>query len=272
MNQALTVHESFARFIERPDRESFRNLLKGHVGELRQCDFKELWPSNAALAKHILGIANSGGGCLVAGVAERDDGSLDPVGLGALKDKADLQSGVKVYLPPVLADATEIADFVYSASEWEALNGKKFQVLMIYPRTANVPFVALRGGEGIRAGAIYVRREGATEEGSYDDVQRLIKARLSAEPKSAEARSLKHHLEELKVLYDHVPMTIVDGSKVANREPTEFDSLFAELARAFTSFVPQHKRNPDYPEEEFERFVLRMLDTKKMVIERIVSG
>jgi hypothetical protein len=272
MNHVVTVHESFARFTERPDRETFRNLLRGHVGELRQCDFKEAWPTNSALAKHVLAIANSGGGCLVVGVAERNDGTLDPIGMEALTDKADLTSGVKIYLPPQLNDAIEIADFAYNASDWETLNGKKFQVMVIHPNTPSVPFVAMRGGEGVRAGAIYIRREGATEEALYDDVQRLLKARMSAEPKSVEARSLNDHLEELKVLYNHIPKTVIDPAAPVKYEPGEVGKLFVQLAQSMSKFAPAHMPNPHLPDELYDQFVRRMLDTKKMVIERLIGG
>jgi hypothetical protein len=60
--ESKTVHESFSRFFEAPSRESLRVLLKEHVGELRNCDFKETWPEHAPVARHLLGLANSGGG------------------------------------------------------------------------------------------------------------------------------------------------------------------------------------------------------------------
>ena len=90
-----TVHEAFSRFFEKPTRESFRNLLKEHVGELRNCDFKEDWPDNAALAKHLLGVGNAGGGCLILGVKENPDKTTTPAGIAQIKDKADILNAVK---------------------------------------------------------------------------------------------------------------------------------------------------------------------------------
>jgi predicted HTH transcriptional regulator len=172
-NKSKTVHESFSKFFENPTRESLRNLLKEHVGELRNCDFKELWPDHASVAKHLLGLANVGGGCLIIGVKENGDKTLSPVGI-AIKDKADIISGVKLFIPEPLLAALEIADFSYDSAEYQALIGKRFQVLFVHPRPDSVPFVAERAGAGIRSGAIYLRKEGATDEATYAEVQRLI--------------------------------------------------------------------------------------------------
>ena len=186
-----TVHEAFARFFENPTRESFRSLLKEHVGELRNCDFKEDWPETGALAKHLIGIGNAGGGCLILGVKENADKSTQPQGLGQIKDKADISNGLKAYLPEPLFAAIETADFKYEASEYAALVGKLFQVVFVHARPESLPFLAQRGTTGLRAGAIYVRREGQTEEASYEEVQTLIRQRLAAVPQTEEARNIK---------------------------------------------------------------------------------
>lgn len=96
----------------------------------------------------------------------------------------------KTYLPEPLLAAIEIADFKYEASEYAALMGKLFQVIFVHARPESLPFVAQRGTTGLRAGAIYVRREGQTEEASYDEVQNLIRQKLAATPQTEEARGM----------------------------------------------------------------------------------
>ena len=130
-NNSKTVHEAFARFFEEPTRESFRALLTEHVGELRSCDFKESWPDHASVSKHILGLANAGGGCLVIGVKENEDKTLSAEGLPDIKDKADIINGIKLFIPEPLLAAVEIGDFAYDASEYASLVGKRFQVLFV---------------------------------------------------------------------------------------------------------------------------------------------
>ena len=256
-----TVHEAFARFFENPTRESFRSLLKEHVGELRNCDFKEDWPETGALAKHLIGIGNAGGGCLILGVKENADKSTQPQGLGQIKDKADISNGLKAYLAEPLLAAIETADFKYEASEYAALVGKLFQVVFVHARPESLPFLAQRGTTGLRAGAIYVRREGQTEEASYEEVQTLIRQRLAAVPQTEEARGIKEHLEELKVLFAEIPRTL-------NAPGSLFEPLFSKTAQQFASmFVGESKPNPNYPSEDYQAFVRRMLDSKKILIE-----
>jgi predicted HTH transcriptional regulator len=67
------LYEEFARFFEKPTREGLRELLKKNVGELQHCDFKVQWPALPKLSRILLGIANSGGGCVIIGVAENED-------------------------------------------------------------------------------------------------------------------------------------------------------------------------------------------------------
>jgi hypothetical protein len=61
------LHEGFARFFEEPRRENLRELLRDTAGEYSHLDFKREWPETWKLARHILAIANSGGGSLVSG-------------------------------------------------------------------------------------------------------------------------------------------------------------------------------------------------------------
>lgn len=263
--ESKTVHEAFSRFFENPTRESFRSLLKEHVGELRNCDFKEDWPEMGALAKHVLGIGNAGGGCLILGVKENADKTTSPQGLQQIKDKADISNGLKAYLPEPLLAAVETADFKYEASEYAALVGKLFQVIFVHARPESLPFVAQRGTTGLRAGAIYVRREGQTEEASYEEVQTLIRQKLAAAPQTEEARGIKEHLEELKVLYAEIPRNL-------NAPGSLFEPLFSKTALQFASmFVGESKTNPNYPSEDYQAFVRRILDEKKSLIEAAIG-
>ena len=259
-----TVHEAFARFFEAPSRESLRTLLKEHVGELRNCDFKAEWPENSALSKHILGIGNAGGGCLIFGVKENDDKSTTPQGLPEFKDKADLANGLKAYLSEPLLNSIETADFKYEASEYAALVGKIFQVIFIHARPESLPFVAQRGGTGIRAGSIYVRREGQTEEATYEEVQRVISDRLAAAPQTLEARNLKEHLEELKVLFSEIPKNLSSPGLV-------FAPISKDMERIARMFAGNLLPNPQYPKEDYQTFVAGLIVRKKRLIESLLS-
>src|SRR3989337_2634025 len=114
------LYEEFAQFFEKPTRESLRELLKNNVSELPNCDFKTQWPALPKVARHLLGIGNSGGGCLIAGVVEKADGTLEPEGLEKLTDKANIVKGVEKYVPTALLANIQILDFSHEASEYLA--------------------------------------------------------------------------------------------------------------------------------------------------------
>lgn len=194
--------EAFARFAEDPDRVRLRDVLRDHTGELDELDFKEDWPEPAKIAKHIIGIANSGGGCIVLGVAQRN-GAFDPVGLPSLKDKADVKNEIQDYLQDELFRLFKVHDFVYEAAEYERIAGKSFQVILIDDDPSHLPFMAGRDGNDVRRNAVYVRRGTSTEEANYAELQRLLNRRLETGYSSSFELDLREHLEQLKVLYEY---------------------------------------------------------------------
>ena len=249
------LKETFASFFEDPSRDSFRELLKGHVGETKNLDFKAEWPKAGVLAKHVLAIANSGGGCIIIGVTEASDKSLEATGLTALQDKADISNSLKTRLPAELATDVSVLDFAYETSDYAALAGKRFQVVFIASDPDHAPFVSDRDGEGLRAGAIYVRREGLSEEASHAEVQRIINARLSSGTSTSAKMELKQHLDHLETLFARVPRKIPSG-------------VTATLLNLSHMWTGASKANPAYPAEDFQQFVLRMISSKKARIER----
>lgn len=244
--------EAFARFAEDPSRESFRKLLTGHLGEARHLDFKESWPDGPALAKHILGLGNTDGGALVIGVEEEPSGSLNPVGLPKLADKADILNGIKKYLPSELFVRVHPLDFTYDASEYSKIVGKSFQVLLVESSAEHTPFIAARSGTGIRDNAIYVRRDGLTDEASHSEVQGLLNRRIETQYSTSRELDLKKHIEQLRALYGEIPQFVT---------PSFFGNLGLGGIGRFAA-----KPNALYPAETVEQFIVRMIAAKKVRI------
>lgn len=259
------LHEDFARFAENPSRESFREFLRNNVGEVLQCDFKEDWPSFPRLARHLLGFGNSGGGCIIIGIAEREDKTLNAKGLDKLSDKTEVFNGIKKFLPYALLPNVDILNFTYEASEYPAIIGKKFQVVFVEDDPKHLPFVACTDGDGIRNNAIYVRRGTSTEEANYEEVQQLINRRIDTGYSTQREIDLQTHLEQLKILFRQVERYhvrtkggIFDEVGVAARSGLFSSALFGQRES-----VP----NPRYPKEDLEAFIVRMIERKKRRIE-----
>jgi hypothetical protein len=230
-------NEDFAKFFAAPSREGLRDLLKNHVGEFDNLDFKQNWPEFHKLARHILGLANSGGGCLCTGMKEKDDKTFEPVGVEQLLDKADLKKGIQKFIPSQVR--YEIVDFSYDDREYGKLVGKKFQIIFVEDIPEYIPFISKSDGVDIQESVIYIRRGTSTEKANYEELQELINRRIETGYSSQEEFGLNRHLSELRILYDQIP----DGHL-----PFSFG-----------------------PSNQFDQFVHRMIDKKKAVIASLVG-
>lgn len=239
--------EIFAHFFEDPSRESFRKVLAGHLGEGRYADFKQQWLPTHELAKKILGFSNTGPSCLIFGVAEKDDKSLEPIGLAEFEDKANVQNKLRKLLPSALMDQITTWDFFYETSDYEKIKGKKFQALIIDYRPEYIPYTANKGTTDLKDTAVYYRRDGLTVEASYDELQQIINSRVETGHSTRQELDIKKHLEHLKALYDELP-----------RNSLLFGHLAAEKLLGLQA--PKHT-GQTYPE-----FIETLISLKKGVI------
>ena len=233
--------EDCAKFLEDPTREGLRNILKNHHGEAKTLDFKQSWEEDwSKTAKHILGFANSGGGCIIYGVLQKNDGSFDPIGLQKIVDKADIINGVQNFIPNKLK--FNVCDFAYEESEYPKIKGKKFQVLLVDNCPKYMPFVSMADGKGIRKNAIYIRKEAETVEANYEELQEVLNRRIETTYSSKSENELERQLAQLKVLYQFIPEHINTLYLVAD---------------------PFMRKNPNYPKETFEDFISKLIEIQK---------
>ena len=168
--QSKGIKEIFVNFFEDPSRDKFRDLIRNNLGEFPYLDFKKDWLSFPKMARHILGFANSDGGCIVVGVAEKEDKTLEATGLETLKDKVQITNGIKKFLPNVLLDRLQVIDFAYEDSEYSKIVGKKFQVIFVETDPKHLPFISMADGTGVQKNKIYVRLGTSTEEANYQQL------------------------------------------------------------------------------------------------------
>ncbi len=258
-----SIKEEFAKFFETPSRESLRDLLKNNLGEFPHCDFKKQWPSFPKIAKHLIGISNTGGGCIIIGVEEKNDNTLEIQGINALTDKSDCTNALKKFLPTKLLRKIEIIDFAYEDSEYNKLVGKKFQVILATSDVKHMPYISCSTGEGIKENVIYIRRGTSTEAANYDELQEILNKRIDTGYSTQSELNLEEHLEQLKILYAHIEQYNV-----------RLRSGLAELAasaitQSISSIVGKQEKtpNPLFPKEGFEEFVAKIIDKKKRKIE-----
>jgi predicted HTH transcriptional regulator len=244
--------EQFARFLEEPSREALRALLRDHLGEFDECDFKVVWPAPGKAARIVLAMANSGGGVVVFGVKQLDDGGFDPVGLTEIEDKTTVLARLDRFLPRDLHQSLNLSDFTFKDSEYGHIKGKSFQVLTIKDDPEHLPFVAESEGDDILPAVVYVRRNTASVPANHDELQRLINRRIETGHSSTHEMELQRHFDELRLLFNQVDryLSMTTGEQLLE------------------AFLP---KNRHYPKEDFNAFVARLIGMKKAYIEGLIK-
>ena len=96
------MKETIYSILQEPTREKFVEYLLNGGGEQDNVDFKEKMIDHQKLSEVILGIANTGGGVIIFGIKENDNGTIEAVGLEQLEDKEKVTSKLQKYLPEAL--------------------------------------------------------------------------------------------------------------------------------------------------------------------------
>lgn len=193
-------------FLKNPSHETLKELLLHNTGETDYVDFKSDWIEVSKLAKHVLAISNSGGGCIIIGVMQNDDGTVELKGLSdeEFLDKADVDNKLQHLLPKYLRYRTE--DFIFTKNIHPLLSMKTFQVLIIDYDPRYVPYTSIVTRGELRYGAIYVRQGTKTIEATNEKLVDVILRKVQSGGSDSDERTLQEHLEHLKILqyeYDH---------------------------------------------------------------------
>ncbi|WP_154221949.1 AlbA family DNA-binding domain-containing protein [Marinicella rhabdoformis] len=249
------LHEGFTKFFENPSRTALRELLKNEVGELDNLDFKETYPEKSKLAKHLLAMSNSGGGILVIGVKDGD--TPESKGIERIIDKSDLNNILTPFLPDGLV--YEVLDFPFKSSEYGALVGKTFQVILVDDLAEQIPFLSLKAGTNIKLNTLYIRRKTQSTEANHNEFNKVINRRIDSGHSSTSIDNLEEDLRHLKMLYNSINKTSSDH---------QFAETFSTIARQIGMFS---KDNPDYPNENFNEFIAEAIRKKKIKICKLLG-
>lgn len=159
-------------------------------------------------------------------------------------------------------------DFSYRSSEYKALEGKSFQILIVENTPEYIPFVSRKEGTGIEVDTIYIRRGTSNERANSQELDEMFRKHMQhIYPQTGEPLDLQEHLRQLKILYENIAPTIISY---------ENSPLFESIGwlRNLPSKIWGEKKeedNPLYPEESYEQFIANMIDKKKNKIERVLD-
>lgn len=247
--------ELFANFLENPNRVHLRSIFQNNFGELDNFELKSEISEYTKFAKHILAIANFGGGAIIIGVEETNKKEIIAKGLESFYDKADVYKKIKKYIPQQLK--YELLDFNYEETEYGAIKGKKFQVLIVEKQDEFIPYVSLNEGKEIRINVIYTRAGTNSIVADYYQIQEIINRRLQTEHINTKEIELSKHIQELKELYSQIKKFNYEGFNV--------------LSQFQSSLLGEKKQNKYYPKEDFDLFISRLIEKKKKIIETLIK-
>lgn len=243
------LKEEFAEFFFEPTREGLKEIIDLGYSENNNIEFKSEWIDKAEIAKIILSIANSGGGCIIFGLQEKDK-VLISNGIEKVKDEAEFTGEIEKFLPSALMKKIQLINFRYDEVMYPKVGDKVFQVIFIGSDKKYVPYVCESDGNRIYKGDIYIRRGTSSKKINYEELQELINERVETEYSSSDELLLENELEELKILYSKIP---------------EYKGMFDEaIVRGFK------QKNENYPKEGYEEFISRMIEKKKKQIEKLI--
>lgn len=99
----------------------------------------------------------------------------------------------------------------------------------------------MKAGEGIELDTIYVRRKTESVKANNYEIEKIIARRIREE--GNKRKDIPDQLLELKSLYNSI---------------NKYESIDIPY--------PLQRRNPNYPEDDFDKFILEMIEEKKKLI------
>mgnify|MGYP002706154047 FL=1 len=254
------IKEMVYDVLQNPTRENFIDILDNGLGEQDNLDFKVQWIEAQKLAEILLGIANSGGGAIILGVKENEDGTLESIGLSKIEDKEKIHSKMAKFLPETIK--FEIADFDFSNESYSKLKGRLFQLILIYSEDINLPYIWEKDSNSAEAGSIFFRRGTKTVKANSYEINEMLDKRLEATYVEQSSLHLEEHLKQLNTLYKNMSSQMYSSSVISN--------LFKNMS-AFGTLAGTPQNNPYYPKESYDEFIAKMIEKKKMKIEKVLD-
>ncbi|VXD14313.1 hypothetical protein [Marinoscillum sp. 108] len=156
----------------------------------------------------------------------------------------------------------EILDFTFEETEYGILKGRNFQLILVNEQERYIPFLSKNESKSLKKDTIYVRRGTQSVQANYEELQKILNQRIESEYDSSSEMKLDEHLAQLKTLYAHIKKYYYLDPSWDLIPEEELESIMAEQEH-------YRRKNNNYPNEDFEEFVVRLIEIKKQVI---ISG
>lgn len=263
----LDIKEYMYNFLQEPTRERFVDIVFDGVGEQNCIDFKKIWIEPQKLSEIILGMANTGGGVIILGVEEKENGTIEAVGLSEIFDKEKQHSKITKFLPDTVK--FDIFDFDFSGETYSKIENKMYQMILIQSDDKNLPYMWNKDSNGNEVGCVFIRKGTKTVKANSGELSELIDKRIRSMYTEGSTLALEEHLDQLKILYKYV------GAKenVIHKNILDIGKMLSEKFQSISESLGDVERikNPFYPEEDFEEYIFNLIKLKKIKIEKVLD-
>ena len=259
MDRSEPFKEDVYKLLQNPTRENFIKILFKGSGELDNLDYKENWIKEQKISEIIIGMAN-GGGAIIVGVKENEDGTFDSIGLEKIEDTEKIHNKIYNFLPENVK--FEVFDFDFTDESSDKIQGTLFQMIIVESDDKELPYVWKKNTDIAEEGCIFYRRGTKTVKANTLEIKDMINKRLEAEEINSSNLKLEEHLKQLQTLYDYI-------------EPSTFSSSYFNKFFKGSNFARiaglTGNRNEYYPVESYDEFVEKMIEKKKKKNEKILD-
>ena len=171
-------------------------------------------------------------------------------------DKADITKKLNTFIPSNLN--YDVHEFVFEGSEYEKLQHKKFQLLIIPDTPGDLPFFAKKDGDDIKKDDIYYRHGTNTVKADSTQIKKLL-ARMIRTQTSDSELNLGEHFQQLNLLY-----TLIEKDKQVLISSTGgLAAALIPLGQAMEQIYGRREfktvLNEFYPAESFRNILRRTL-------------
>jgi len=243
IDQLDSYYDAVKQLIDTPNSKTLETILWDYLFESDQVDFKKDYLEIDKIAKHILSLANIGGGAIILGVSEDGD-SLKLDGLEEYKDNAELDNSLKKYIPSTVKYRQSRIKFNENDKE-----EKIFSVITVQDNPMDLPYISNKNGSNINEGEVYVRSGTKSERADKDDVEQIYRRKNAAYNLVKSPEDFNNTVKKLSILYSHIPEKL--------HEDTTFQKAIQNI------FIKKEVPNENYPEEDLDQFLNKCIDLQK---------
>lgn len=137
-----------------------------------------------------------------------------------------------------------------------------------------IPFISMKEGKGIKENTIYIRKGTSSIVANYGQLQTLLNSRIATNYNTSSEIKLEEHINQLKLLYSKInKYNYVYVKSNTEKKENIVTTMTEVISNVMTSINANRQavENPNFPQEDLEKFIVRLISMKKKKIEKLLD-